>query len=82
MSMTRTPFYEGPKQWSEIDRIKIKMRVDLLQSCGEHASDAGKAAALAGMSRNAYVSACRRFGVPVEHLLDLNSGNLRLRERS
>jgi len=58
------------------------MRVDMLIDCGKHVSDAGKAASLAGMSRNNYVMACRRFGVPVEHLLDQTHRGIKRREKS
>lgn len=82
MTMIRRRTYQAPETWDGIARVNNQMRVDMLRACGEHASDAGKAAALAGMSRNSYVSACRRLGVPVEHLLDQTSGHIRLREQS
>lgn len=62
--------YQQPKVWSDVQRLVTQMRVDMLRAAGEGACDATFAANKLGMSRNAYVTNCRRLGVPVDHLIE------------
>lgn len=64
--------YEAPKRWSDIARVKQRMQIDMLTEAGKGARDAGIAAARIGITRNLYVTTCRRLGVPVDNLIEQN----------